>query len=280
VITHSALPYLVYSFGILLREGVETIVVVVALASGAKQAEQHGQVRDVYAGAGLALAASIVSAWIVGHVLSDDASDRLEGALQLLAAGTLFYVSSWLTAKTQNDRWRQFIKTRLESSRQSNAPSLALALTAFLAVIREGGETIIFFQALLAGTSERAEVNAIAAGIAAASIALVVIFVLLRQALLRIPLNYFFKITSVLLYLMAVIFVGNGIASWQEAGLVGATFIDHLPTIKALGIFPTIQTLGAQLTLTAFALISLLQPWTRIGRRTNKVRHHVEKLSA
>ena len=68
--------------------------------------------RDVYAGAIAAVAASVLLAWAVNHLIGDDASDTLEGVFQIFAAATLFYVSSWLTAKKQSDRWRSFCRIR------------------------------------------------------------------------------------------------------------------------------------------------------------------------
>ena len=257
--TNTSLPYFFYSFGILFREGLETILVIVALAAGARQAGDRAQVRGVYAGAATALGISLIVAWIVGHLLSDNAGDTLEGSFQLFAAATLFYVSSWLTAKTQSERWNEFIEGRAAKSHRSRLPWMALALTAFVAVMREGGETIIFFQALIAGTTAQAETHAIAAGVAGAGATLVAMFFVLRSAMLTIPLRPFFQVTSTLLYLMAVIFVGSGIASWQEAGLVSATSVNHVPTIGALGLFPTIETLTAQAALGLIAIAAIFR---------------------
>src|SRR5208282_4893844 len=57
--------------------------------------------RDVYAGGLLAIGVSIALAWAVNHLIGDNTSDTLEGIFQLTAAATLFYVSSWITAKSQ-----------------------------------------------------------------------------------------------------------------------------------------------------------------------------------
>lgn len=258
VVDHTLLPYFFYSLGILFREGLEALLVVVALASGTREAGQGDKTRNIYAGALVAILASIGLAWGVNHLISDDASDRLEGTFQLLAAGTLFYVSSWLTAKTQNDRWISFIRAKLKGARESSLPGLALAATAFLAVMREGAETIVFFQALTAGTTEAAEQHAVAAGIVVAAIGLVATFIVLSRAATKIPFGKFFFVTSVLLYGLAVVFVGQGVASFQEAGLIGATFIPHVPTVPVLGLFPTVQSIGGQLALLVIAVGALV----------------------
>jgi high-affinity iron transporter len=263
------LPYFLYSSGILIREGLEAMLVVIALLAAVREAGQERRARDIYAGALLALAISLALAWAVNHVIADDTSDTLEGIFQLLAAATLFYVSSWLTANGQNERWRSFLQRKVDAARAVNGPSLALGLTAFLAVMREGAETIVFFQALLAGATATTERHAVAAGLLAGALALAAIFALLRKATHRIPLGSFFRATSVLLYALAVIFVGQGIASFQESGVMHATFIDHVPTIQMLGLFPTVQTLAAQTALITLAALAIIVP-TRTRRRASR----------
>ncbi len=262
--TETPVPYFLYALGILLREGTEAMLVVVALAAGVRQMGQARRVCEIYAGAALAVAASILMAWGVEALISDDASDTLEGVFQLVAAGTLFYVSSWLTAKTQASRWHDFLFSNLKESSRRALP-FAMGLTAFLAVLREGAETIVFFQALLAGASKGLEQHAIWAGMGAAAALLLIMFFALQRFLVKIPLGPFFRATSVLLYALAIVFVGQGIASFQESGVVHATFIPYVPTIKALGIFPTVQTLGAQLVLFAFSAGALLVPQWQEG---------------
>src|SRR5580704_4278256 len=244
--TQTAVAYFFYSLGLLFREGMEAMLVVVALAAGTRGAGRIGRARDVYAGAVAAIFASVLLAWAVNHLITDDASDTLEGVFQLFAAATLFYVSSWMTSKGQADRWMKFISHKLENAESSTIPGIALGLTAFLAVMREGAETIVFFQALTSGATETVERHAVAAGIVAAAVALAASFVVIKRAADRIPMRIFFHATSIMLYALAIVFVGQGVASLQEASRVSATFVNYAPTIPMLGIFPTIQTLGAR----------------------------------
>jgi high-affinity iron transporter len=263
----TALPYFFYSLGILVREGSEALLVIVALLAAVHEAGQERRARDIYAGALLALGLSLALAWAVNHLIADDTSDTLEGVFQLLAAATLFYVSSWLTARGQSERWRTFLHNKVEASRDVAGASIALGLTAFLAVMREGAETIVFFQALLGGATETVERHAVIAGLAAGALALGVIFLVLRKAAFRIPLGSFFTATSVLLYTLAVIFVGQGIASFQESGVMSTTFVDHVPTVQVLGLFPTVQTLAAQAVMLGLAALALFAP---LGGRRGK----------
>ena len=243
------------------------MLVIVALAAGNRDTGRIGRTRDIYLGAGAAVVASLLLAWAINHLISDDASDTLEGCFQIFAAATLFYVSSWLTSKNQSDRWMHFINRKLESAERSSIPGIALGLTAFLAVMREGAETIVFFQALTSGATEAVERHAVAAGMIAAVAALAIAFVVIKRAADRIPMRIFFTATSFLLYGLAIVFVGQGVASLQEATVVPATFVDHAPTVQMLGVFPTVQTLGAQALLLLLAAGSMLMPRTRTASK-------------
>jgi high-affinity iron transporter len=259
----TVIPYFLYSSGILFREGLEALLVIIALVAGVRQAGQAARTRDIYAGGLIALGISLVLAWAVRHVLGDNTSDTLEGIFQLFAAATLFYVSSWLTSRTQAKHWKNFINSHVEAAKVSKGPSLALGLTAFLAVMREGAETIVFFQALMAGATETAERHAVQAGVAAGAVLLVLAFMVLRKMTIMIPIGRVFAITSVLLYALAVIFAGQGIASFQESGVMSATFVSYVPTLPMLGIYPTVQTLIAQGVLLSLALAAVFVPAAR-----------------
>ena len=140
---------------------------------------------------------------------------------------------------------------------------MALGLTAFLAVMREGAETIVFFQALLAGATETAERHAIFIGVVAGAVALALAFLGLRKVTFMIPIGPVFTATSVLLYALAVVFAGQGVASFQESGVIGATFISHVPTLPMLGLYPTVQTLLAQAILLVLAMAAFVWPMSK-----------------
>ncbi len=261
--TTTIVPYFLYSSGILFREGLEALLVIIALVAAVRQAGHAARTRDIYAGALVALGASIVLAWAVQHVLGDNTSDTLEGIFQLFAVVTLFYVSSWITSRSQAKQWKSFISAQVQAAQRSKGPSLALGLTAFLAVMREGAETIVFFQALVAGASETAERHAVFMGVIAGAIALGLAFIGLRKITFMIPIGPVFAVTSVLLYALAVVFAGQGIASFQESGVIGAAFVSYVPTVPMLGLYPTVQTLIAQGILLVLALAAVFLPMTK-----------------
>ncbi len=269
----TALAYFSYSLGIIVREGLEAMLVIVALLAATQQRGERRLGRFIYLGALAALGLSGALAWSVNRLIGDNTSDALEGFFQLLAAATLVYVSSWLTSKRQSNRWRRFLSNEVREGKAKGLPAAAFALAAFLAVMREGAETIVFFQALAAGATESVERHAITGGLAAGSALLVVLFIILRRAAYRLPLQSFFSWTSIFLYALAVIFVGQGVASWQEAGLMHATLISALPSVSVLGFYPTVQTLAAQVVLVAFGAAKGFVPesWAGplVGRRAS-----------
>jgi high-affinity iron transporter len=123
-------------------------------------------------------------------------------------------------------------------------------------VFREGAETILFYQALLAGNSSY--VNMIWLGFGIGSAALVVIDILIRVLSLRLPLKPFFLGTSILLFVMSISFVGAGIKEFQEGGVIPVTMLPFGFTVDILGIYPTIQTLIPQAALLAVTVVMFI----------------------
>jgi len=178
-------------------------------------------------------------------------SDMLEGITMLLAAAVLFFVSYWLVSKSEADKWQRYIRGKVHSA-LSNGRSVALAGAAFLAVYREGFETVLFYQALY-GSAPAAALT-ITGGCVAGTIALLIVTVLFRRFQVRIPIRQFFFVTGLFLYVMAAIFAGQGVHELQDAGIIAVTPLDGVPTIALLGIYPTVQSLGLQAVFVALLL--------------------------
>ncbi len=251
------------SFIILFREGVEAMLVVAALVAYLRRSGYPDKVAVIWRGVALALAASVGAAWLLNSVVKASGADQeaMEGMTMLLAAAVLVYVSYWLTAKRDADRWQAFIKEKMDKA-ISRGSMFTLGFVAFLAVFREGAETILFYQALMAGSA--GSLTAIWVGMAIAAIALVVVYLLVRLASIRLPLGLFFGATAVLLYAMAFVFTGNGILELQVAGLIDTTRLEGWPMISWLGIFPTWETTIGQLLV--LALLPLGGLWLKKGR--------------
>ena len=250
------------SFLIILREGFEAILVIGAVVAFLLKTGHRERLRSIWIGIAAALACSALTAVILRTVLSaiPATQEIIEGATLLIAVCVLFSVSYWLISRVEAAKWQAFIRDKVNTA-LDHGGGRALAFVAFLAVYREGAETALFYQALF---NEGANVvMPISLGIVAGFAALAVIFTLFYRYGVRIPLRPFFSVTSVLLYYMAFVFMGNGIRELQEGNIVPISVIPGLPTIEALGLYPTWQTVLGQivlLALFAFAVAKTFWP--------------------
>jgi high-affinity iron transporter len=255
----SAVTLVGQSFVILFREGLEAILIVGALVAFLARAGVPERTRDIGLGVAAAGVASLLTAGALVTVFRAAPAYRelLEGATMLAAAATLFWVSYWLVSKIELRKWQEFVRAQMSKALKSQR-AWALAGVAFLAVYREGFETVLFYAALVASTDGSASAfGAIVSGVLAGVIVLAGVSVAMQRWGVRLPLKPFFAVTSALLYLMAFSFAGQGIAELQAAGVIDATPLAGVPSVPALGIFPTLQTLAGQLVL-AVALFGAL----------------------
>jgi high-affinity iron transporter len=259
------------AFIIVTREGVEALLIVSALLMYLIKSGQRERVRAIWGGIGLAVAATLVTwlglQWVVTR--SGMAREFVEGVVALLAAAVLFYVSYWLISKAQAQRWQEFLNRQVARGAAAGS-GLALAAAAFLAVYREGAETVLFFQALLADAGPQAMASVLA-GIGLGMATLVAIYGALRFATFRMAIRPFFRVTGALLFALAVVFAGQGTRELQEAGVLQSApllteqfrwLLDHAPQLHAvlgsLGVYPTTQSLAIQAVLLAGAAAALL----------------------
>ncbi|MDR2495215.1 MAG: FTR1 family iron permease [Spirochaetaceae bacterium] len=238
------------SLFIILREGFEAILIVGAIiAYLLKRGEKKG-VRAVYAGSVIALAASVLLAWALNALISGvrgRGQEIIEGVTMLIAVAVLFYVSNWMVSKAESEAWTGYIKEKAAGYAEKGG-LFSLTFAAFLAVFREGAETILFYQALLAGN--RGFINMIWLGLAAGIAALAVFYVLIRVVSVKLPLKPFFMGTGMLLFVMSIAFAGTGVKELQEGNVVPVTLLPFdFVTIDLLGIYPTVETLAPQLAL-------------------------------
>ncbi|MDR1360621.1 MAG: FTR1 family iron permease [Deltaproteobacteria bacterium] len=250
---------------IILREGVEAILVIAAMAAYLIRSGNQAMVRTVYGSAAAAVLASVAAAFAMQKIFSVSGASQeiLEGASMLLATVVLFLVSNWMFAKAEAEAWKEYIARQVRSAVESGS-AFALGAAAFLAVFREGAETILFYQGMLAG--REGDASPIWLGFGTGCVALAAIFALVRYGSLKIPLRPFFLGTSVLMYIMAVAFAGGGIKELQEGDVIGVTPVDFVQTIDILGVYPTLETLLPQAVLVALALASVIYYRNRARR--------------
>ncbi len=243
---------------ILLREGMEALLVVAALLAFLTKTNNAEKKPWIWAGSAAGVAASVVIAFVVTFVFSQaDAGvnrELLEGLTGLIAAAMLVYVGHWLHSKVSLDAWHRYIHDKGKAALAKNS-LLSLAVIAFLAVFREGAETVLFY----VGMAPSISLQDLLLGLVFGAAGLVVIGVLILTFGLRIPTRPFFLGTSLLLYYLAFKFVGTGIHALQVAGVLSASPADFLPENGLLGLFPTWETTVAQMVIVlGVATISLV----------------------
>jgi len=254
--TGSASEAFFQSLLIILREGFEAILVVGAVVAFLLKTGHRERLRSIWMGIVLALVASGLTAVVLRTVLSaiPASQEIIEGLTLLVAVAVLFSVSYWLISRVEAAKWQQFIREKVNTALEHGG-GRALAFVAFLAVYREGAETALFYQALFNEGSH--VVLPISLGIVVGFAGLAVIFTLFYRFGVRIPLRPFFSVTSVLLYYMAFVFTGKGIKELQEGNAVPISTIPGFPTVEALGLYPTWQTLLAQMVLLALFVFAV-----------------------
>ena len=240
------------AFTILLREGIEAILVVIAMIAFVKKSHRFEVLPYVHGGWIAALLAGVAT-WVLATYfvsISGASREMTEGIGALLAAVILVSVGIWMHGKSQAEEWRRYIQEKMGKALSRGSAWFLFGL-AFVVVYREAFETILFYAALW---------NPQSSGIIlAGALSAVALLALIAWAMLRysrkLPITQFFRYSAILIAILAVILAGKGVGAFQEAGVLSATFIAGLPRLAELGFFPTVETIGAQL-LTLLALIA------------------------
>lgn len=244
------------SLVILLREGLEAILVLAALVAMLIKSGRREALRYVHAGwIGALLLGGLT--WVAASylvTLSGASREVTEGVTALLAAAILLYVGFWMHRNAQAARWTAYLRTQVQAA-LSGRTRWALASIAFLAVYREAFETVLFYQALWieAGPAGR---MAVLGGFATAAVGLVLLAWLILKMGLSLPVGWFFGVGAALMAVLAVVLAGKGIAALQQAGRLPIEPID-LPTIPSLGVYPTWQGVLTQLALVVLIVVAV-----------------------
>jgi len=237
------------AFSIFLREGFEAILIIVILISILRAMNQPQAIRWVHFGWTAAVAVGIAAWFASGILLSMSGLSRelMEGAISLFAVAVLVYVGFWLHRYAEMKRWRAFLESKLKAG-LSKGSYLALAVVAFMAVFREAFEVVLFLRAIWIDLDSSGQ-NVASLGILASLGLLIVLAYFAIKESKKLPLTMLFQVCSWTMMALAIILIGKGIHSLQEAGFVGASPASIPVRIDLLGIYPSYQTLTAQVTL-------------------------------
>ena len=234
------------AFIILLREGIEAILVLAAIMAALIKTGRREAMKYIHIGWISAVVLGVITWWVADNLIQVSGASRevTEGIAALVAAGILVYVGFWLHNASHSKRWKKFVEHKIDSAMESGT-LWVLATVAFIAVYREMFETVLFYQAMWVQIDSGSE-NSFLLGIFAALAVLVVVSLLIYKVGIKLPIKQFFQINAILLFLLAVVFTGQGIAALQEAGIVSTSLL-NFPRIEVLGVYPTAQSLGLQL---------------------------------
>ena len=239
------------AFTILLREGLEALLIVVAMLAFLNKADRPELTRPVHIGWTSALAAGVLTWWVATSLITVSGASRelTEGFGSLLAAAVLLFVGIWMHGKAQAGQWQRYIREKLHNALTRDSRWFLFSL-AFIAVYREVFETILFFTAM----ATEGSVGSLIAGGLVGCAALAAIAVAMLRYSRRLPIGKFFSYSSALVAVLAVVLAGKGVAALQEAGLISIHPLAALPRVSVLGLFPTLQGIVAQ----AATLLALL----------------------
>lgn len=250
----------VYALTIILREGFEALIIVAAVVAYLLKTGNEKRMSIVYSSLGVAVVLSFVMAWIMNLIFAGAAGQKrevMEGAVMLIAVGLLFYVGFWLLSNAGAKKWSKYIQSHVSESISAGSAK-ALWWTVFLAVFREGAETVLFYQALIFDAKDSAGYSMIALGFVVGLIVLLVTYYVFKIFAIKIPIKPFFLVTSAIIFYMSIVFVGKGLMEFVEGKIFVPTKIEGFPTIEWLGIYPYYESLVPQAIMIAALIIGVI----------------------
>ncbi|MBT1167035.1 FTR1 family iron permease [Bifidobacterium simiarum] len=255
------------AFLILIREGLEALLVVAAVIAYLVKSGNRRFTKWIYVGVVAGLAGSGVIAVIFTLMFGGAGEEQeiMEGICALIAMCMLLWTSNWMLNKSSVEAWNRYIRNKTESAVASVTSQVesgdkvafgtvvSLAMLSFLAVFREGAETVIFYQSIYTMSQDT---KGMWIGGIAAAIVLVIIFLIIRFTSVKIPIGPFFMVTSILMSVLVVVFAGGGVHALIEGDLLPAMYLPGVPTNDWIGLYPYVESIVAQV-LAAIAVIVL-----------------------
>ncbi|HDR1310847.1 TPA: FTR1 family iron permease, partial [Pasteurella multocida] len=236
-----------YSLLIILREGLEALLIVAAIVTYLIKNQHQDKLPVIRQSVYVALIASLITAVIFQFVFANAGASRelLEGFTMMIAVVMLFMMSYWLLSKVEAQNWQRYLEGKL-SSALTTGSLIGLWLTSFLAVYREGAETVLFYYALVADATSAVSYLYLFAGLVVGIVILTICYLIMRYTVVKLPLKPFFMFTGTFMYLMAFVFAGKSVLELIEGKLFEPTLIVGAPEISWLGIYPYLETLIPQ----------------------------------
>lgn len=237
---------------ILLREGVEALLIIMALLTVTRKSEQTKASKWIVTGSVIGIVLSIALAFIFKAIFENLGSTRelTEGLVGIGSVILMIIVGIWLHSKSSLDSWQNFINKNMDKA-MSTGSIVTFGLVAFLSVFREGAETIIFYLGIVGKISTWSLIL----GIIVASVILALIAIFFNQITKWIPIHRLFFIMSLFIFILAFKILGVSIHTLQILNIIPQHTINHLPFIDLIGLYPTYETLIPQLALVILVVI-------------------------
>ncbi len=237
------------SLVILLREGLEALLVVLALITVLIRTKRHDALKYVHFGWFSALLAGFATWAVAQSIINISGASRevMEGIAAMVAAVMLFYVGIWMHSKTNAEHWQAYIQKHINS--QLEAGTLwGLAVLSFIAVYREVFETVLFYQSLVTQASTTQYSFVISGFLFGVAVLSILAWGMFRYSV-KLPIARFFSTTTYLLLVLSFILMGKAISALQEAAIIGITPLPINVEVTWFGIGSTWQGITAQVTI-------------------------------
>ncbi|MGE8000072.1 FTR1 family iron permease [Lysinibacillus sp. NPDC093190] len=242
---------------ILLREGLEALLIIMALVSFLEKSGQKTMRKWIYVGAFVGILLSAVAAILMSTLFQsatiDTSRELMEGYIGLLAAAMMIGVGIWLHSKSSVVSWNRYISKRMGNA-ISTGSVFAMAAISFLSVFREGAETLVFY----AGIAPKMETSQFVLGIVVALLILAIFAFVLLKASGKIPIHKFFAVATVLIYVLAFKIIGVSLHTLQLRDSVSTTIVDGLPVVSIIGFYPTVETMIGQAILLLLVVATII----------------------
>ena len=246
-----------YSLLIILREGLEALLIVAAIVAYMVKNNHHDKLPVIRQSVYVALAASVVTAFIFQLIFENSGQNRelLEGFTMIIAVFMLFSMSYWLLSKVEAQNWKRYLEGKLSTALTAGS-LFGLWVTSFLAIYREGAETVLFYYALIGDAKSAVSLAYLFAGFVSGAILLAICYFIMRYSVVKLPLKPFFMFTGSFMYMMAFVFAGKSVLELIEGKLFEPTLVASVPEISWLGVYPYVETLVPQAILILAAIFA------------------------
>lgn len=242
---------------ILLREGVEALLIVLALVSSLKAAKLTKGLVWVYSGGILGIVASGIIAYVLQKIFpvvsSGTNREILEGFIGIFAVIMMIGIGMWLHSKSNLKSWNHFMQRQMKAVATSGSFISMFALS-FLAVFREGAETILFYVGIIPLIS----IKNLILGIVLAIIILIMIAIIILYTSSKIKVYKMFFLLTWMIYLLAFKMLGTSVHMLQVVGIIPLRVIVFIPTVESIGLYANWEVFTAQLVFVLVVIITML----------------------